>query len=59
MTKLSQYAKAVVAFVAPVLTDLAATLQGGSVDWQALARRACIYLIGAIVVWATPNAPKQ
>ncbi len=56
MKKLAHIAKAIVAFVAPCLTDLAASLQTGPVDWEALARRSTIYLIGALVVWAVPNS---
>jgi hypothetical protein len=59
VTKLSHYAKAIVAFVAPVLTDLAASLQTGPVNWRVFARHACVYMLGALVVWATPNAARQ
>lgn len=53
------YAKAIVAFVAPCLTDFAATIQGpGPIDLVAFARRSCVYIIGALVVWAVPNTPQ-
>lgn len=58
MKKYEPYLKSIVAFFAPLLTDLAATLQtAGPIDWVALGRRACIYFIGALVVWAVPNTP--
>lgn len=58
MKRFEPYAKALVAFFAPLLTDIAATIQNGPIDWASVARRACVYFIGALVVWAVPNTPK-
>ena len=50
------YAKAIVAFLAPALTRLAADL-GGGVTGRELARNLLVAFITSLVVWAVPNKP--
>lgn len=57
---ITHYMKSIVAFVAPLLTNLAVQLQtlrdGGAVDWASFGYDVAIYFVIALVVWATPNA---
>lgn len=58
---LTHYAKAIVAFLGPTLTNLVVQLQKLSsdefVNWSAFGYDAAIYLLTAMLVWAVPNKP--
>lgn len=56
MYTLTPYLKAIVAFLAPALTQLAVDL-GGGVSASELARNLVVAILTALVVWATPNQP--
>lgn len=58
---ITHYAKAIVAFFAPTLTNLGVLLQqlqaGQPVDWKGFGYDVAIYLLTAMIVWAVPNKP--
>lgn len=54
MKTLAGSAKAIVGFLVPLLTQLAADLQRG-LKWSEMARNLIVSFITAIVVWVTPN----
>lgn len=52
----SHYAKAIVAFLAPALTQLAVDLGKGITPTE-LAKNLTVAILTALVVWAVPNQP--
>lgn len=51
-------AKAIVAFLAPMLTQLAVDIGGKTVTWQEMRRNLTVALLTAMVTWAVPNQAK-
>ena len=54
--KLTRYTKAIVAFLTPVLTGVAAALLEDPFTWTHVGYVAISSALTAMVVWSTPNA---
>jgi hypothetical protein len=56
---MTKYLKAVVAFLAPTITQLTVQLQQPKPDWHAMGVTAIVGVFTALVVWAVPNTTPQ
>lgn len=54
---IGHYAKAIVAFFAPALTQLAVDISTAGVTVREIVVNALVSTITALTVWALPNAP--
>lgn len=54
---ITHYAKAIVAFIVPVLTSLQAALEKSGISGREIFRTVVSGLLTSLIVWAVPNKP--